>query len=120
MGGALLAAVPACTAVPAGGLGTMMGQDFQDGAQIVHYDRSAETVWARTKETLAHLSSRQPRFNDEDFVAFATVDDGAISVAVVALDSNRCRVAVKARRYGLQSADLALSVVDRLHEQIER
>ncbi len=120
VGAASMMALPACTAVPAGGLGTMMGQEFQDGAQIVHYDRSAESVWARTKETLAHLSSRQPRFNDEEFVAFATVDEGAISVAVVALGNDRCRVAVKARRYGLQSADLALSVVDRIHEQVER
>jgi len=98
----------------------MMGQEFQDGAQIEHYDRSAESVWARTKETLAHLSSRQPRFNDEELVAFATVDEGAITVAVVPLGSDRCRIAVKARRYGLQSAELALSVVDRIHDQVER
>ena len=113
-----------CVAVAAGGLGVMLSQEFQKGAQIVHYDRDADLVWLRVKETLSHLSTRQPIFEDDDEEghkrAFATVEGGAVRVDVSEAGEGRCRVSVTGRRYGLQSPELALSTLDAIDAQIRR
>lgn len=112
-----------CVAVAAGGLGVMLSQEFQKGAQIVHYDRDADLVWLRVKETLSHLSTRQPIFEDDaedDRRAFATVEGGAVRVDVTEVREGRCRVSVTGRRYGLQSPELALSTLDAIDAQIRR
>jgi len=109
-----------CVAVAAGGLGVMLSQEFQKGAQIVHYDRDAELVWLRVKETLSHLSTRQPIFEEAERRAFATVEGGAVRVDVIEASEGRCRVSVTGRRYGLQSPELALSTLDAVDAQVRR
>ncbi|MFT5733370.1 MAG: hypothetical protein ACJAZN_001327 [Planctomycetota bacterium] len=121
MGLALCAALwPAsCGAVAINNPELMSDDQFQKGAQVIDYDHGADYVWVHVKETLAHLSSRQPEFNDASRRAFATVEAGSIQIGVIALGESRCRMAVRARRYGLPSDELATGVLDRIHEEIE-
>ncbi|MEL6714594.1 MAG: hypothetical protein AAFZ87_14775 [Planctomycetota bacterium] len=109
-----------CTAVAAGGLGLMLGHEFQSGAQIVHYELDARTVWRGAKETLAHLSERQPIFKEDDLKAYATAGGGSVSLQVVEVSPVRARLAVKARKYGLQNEELALSVLESIDRHLRR
>ncbi|MEL6716127.1 MAG: hypothetical protein AAFP86_20260 [Planctomycetota bacterium] len=109
-----------CTAVAAGGLGLMLGHEFQSGAQIVHYELDARTVWRGAKETLAHLSERQPIFQEDDLKAYATAGGGSVSLQVVEVSPTRARLAVKARKYGLQNEELALSVLESIDRHLRR
>ncbi|MEM7519174.1 MAG: hypothetical protein AAF368_19890, partial [Planctomycetota bacterium] len=97
----------------------MTDEAFQRGASTATYDHDADFVWLRVKETVVHLSSRQPNFNDDTRRAFATVEDGSIQVGVIAIDDLTCRMAVRARQYGLFSEELAESVLKRIDEEIE-
>ncbi len=111
--------VVGCGAVASNNAEQMSAERFQKGAETLLYDHDADYVWVHVKETLAHLSARQPQFNDETRRAFATVKDGSIQAGVIAVDGNRCRLAVRARQYGLPSESLAKSVLERIHEEIE-
>ena len=122
----------ACLALPgmllSGGCGTvavnnpefMSPEDFQRGAEIITYEHEPAFVWLRAKETLVHLSSRQPDFNDDTMRAFATVEEGSIQIGIIPLgDGEGCRMAVRAREFGVFSSELAARVLNRIHEEIE-
>lgn len=109
----------ACGTVAPNDPEVMSIEEFQRGAETVRYDQDAAYVWLRTKETLVHLSSRQPDFNDDTMRAFATVEDGSIQIGIIPLDENSCRMAVRAREYGLFSSELAQRVLKRISEEIE-
>lgn len=97
----------------------MTDEQFQKGALTARYEHDSEFVWMHVKETLAHLSSRKPEFNDDAKRAFATVDAGSIQIGVMRLGDDACLIAVRARRYGTFSETLARSVRDRIHREIE-
>jgi hypothetical protein len=108
-----------CGTVAANDPEIMSIEEFEQGAETMSYDQDAQFVWLRAKETLVHLSSRQPDFNDDTMRGFATVEDGSIQIGIVALGDNSCRMAVRAREYGLASSELAVRVLNRIHEEIE-
>ena len=91
-----------------------------EGGEALEFDQDADAVWRRTKETLAHLSTRVPQFDDEKLSAFATVDGGSIRAAVSEVAPGRSRLTVTARRYGDSSEPLARSVLTRIGEEVER
>ena len=120
--GALVYAGPllgGCGTVAVNDPEVMSIEDFQRGAETILYDHDAEFVWLHVKETLVHLSSRQPDFSDDAMRAFATVGEGSIQIGVVPLGTGRSRMVVRAREYGLSSSELALRVLGRIHEEIE-
>ena len=84
------------------------------------YDRDPESVWARVKSTVVHLSARQPRFEEDTMSAYATLEDGSIRVQVTDIGEGLTEVRVKARKYGVTSAELGASVLATIDEQIER
>ncbi len=108
-----------CGTVAANSPEFMSIEEFQRGAETIRYDHDADFVWLRAKETVVHLSSRQPDFNDETMRAFATVEEGSIQIGVIRLSDNTCRLAVRAREYGIFSSELAQRVLNRIHEEIE-
>ena len=112
-------AVAACGAVTINDPEHMSSARFQKGAETADYDHGADYVWLHIKETVAHLSTRQPKFNDDTLRAFATVEDGSIQVGVIRLGDDHCRMAVRARQYGLPNESLARTVLERLHQEIE-
>lgn len=92
-----------------------------EDAQRVSVEEEPGNAWISVKETLAHLSLRQPVYDDENLVAFATVDEGSIRVWVrPGTGVREAVVFVKARKYGLNDDDLAYSVLRRLHGELER
>ncbi|WP_145198745.1 hypothetical protein [Planctomycetes bacterium Poly30] len=97
----------------------MADEDFQKGAASMRYSHEADLVWIHVKETLAHLSSRKPDYNEDTLHAFATVEAGSIQVRVIRLGEDNCLMAVRARQYGVFSEELARSVLDRIHQEIE-
>lgn len=112
-------AAPSCGTVAVNDPGAMTDEQFQRGAETIRYHHDAEFVWTRVKETLAHLSPRMPEFRDDTLRAFATVDAGSIQIGVIRLGPEDCVMAVRARQYGVFSEELAQSVRDRIHQEIE-
>ncbi len=101
---------------------------FRDGltdrdretALVATFERDIETVWARTKETLAHLSARIPRFGNETHQAYATVGDGSVRVEAVETTPGRSKVYIKGRKFGLNDDELARSILARISQEIDR
>jgi len=108
-----------CASSSSGGFRDGLTDKDRETAQVVTFERDVETVWARTKETLAHLSERVPRFDDETHQAYATVDDGSVRVAVVETTPGRSQLFVKARKFGLNDDELAHSVLARISQEID-
>ncbi len=92
----------------------------RESAQVAAFERDVETVWALTKETLAHLSQRVPRFDDDTHQAYATVDDGSVRVAIVETTPGRSQLYIKARKFGLNDDELARSVLAQISQEIDR
>ena len=116
-----LALVPAgCATVSAGGFGPGLRDGDMAGGEVADFDREIEVVWARTKETLAHLSERVPQFDEDARSAYATVDGGSVRADASQLAPGRSRLVVKARRYGKDSPELARSVLGRIADFVER
>lgn len=114
-----LATLSGCGTVAINDPGAMTDQQFQKGAATNQYHLDAEQVWIHVKETLAHLSSRQPEFNDDTLRAFATVEAGSIQIGVIHLGPEDCILAVRARQYGVFSDELARTVLERVDQEIE-
>ncbi|MEM9382328.1 MAG: hypothetical protein AAGB93_20415 [Planctomycetota bacterium] len=112
--------VASCGSISSGGLGGKFTDKDRESALVSDHDRDLETVWARVKETLAHLSTRVPRFDEATRRAYATVDEGSIRTEVVETRPGRTRVYMKARRYGKDAPELARAVLDRIDREIER
>ncbi|MEM1449692.1 MAG: hypothetical protein AAF957_28030 [Planctomycetota bacterium] len=114
-----LAATSCSSFSSSGGRGAFSDKD-RESAFTSDHDRDIETVWARVKETLAHLSTRVPRFDEATRSAYATVDEGSIRAEVGETRPGRSRIYMKARRYGKDAPELARSVLDRIGREIER
>ncbi|MEM9800116.1 MAG: hypothetical protein AAGA20_07300 [Planctomycetota bacterium] len=123
---ALVRALAPLFALAALGCGTLgsFGADptrvDMEEAQSLVLEHDAGEVWDRTKETLAHLSSRVPRFEDGSGRAFAAVEDGSVVAEVVELSPGSARLAVRARRYGREDDALALRVIGHIVDEVER
>lgn len=109
-----------CAAVAAGGIGVILSQEFAQGAHVAYYQHDAAYVWPRVKQTIAHLSTRQPQFDDEGMAIAATVSGGSVQIRVQPISPGACQLLVKARRYGLQSQSLAGDVMQQIYEEVER
>ena len=116
----LAASLAACTTISAGGFGTDPSRADMEGAPAIALDHDVAEVWPRTKEMLAHLSTRVPRYDEVTRRAFATVDEGAVVAEVLETEPGRSRLAVKARRYGREDEVLARSVISRIERDLER
>jgi hypothetical protein len=109
-----------CASSSPGGFSDGLTDRDRETAQIATFERDVETIWARTKETLAHLSARVPRFDDETHQAYATVDDGSVRVEVIETTPGHSQIYSKARKFGLNNDELARSVLARIGKEIDR
>ena len=100
------------------GIDSPLGPDATLGARGTEYEIDARSVWQEVKVTLAHLSDRQPVFEDDELRAYATVGDGSVSLQVIPIEPERSRIVVNAREFGVESPSLTQTVIAGIDRQI--
>jgi len=119
LGAALVAALVAplggCAAVAAGGVGIFVSQEFVDNAHVVHYDRTADDLWADVRAAVIRIADEgTPVLDDAARTAELQVQGGRAAVRVEATDPRRARMLVGARKFGVNNASLAHYVMVRI------
>ena len=105
---ALAAPLVGCAAVAAGGVGIFVSQEFVDNAHVVHYDRTADDLWADVRAAVVRIADvGTPVLDDAARTAELQVQGGRAAVRVEATAPARSRMLVGARKFGVNNASLA-------------
>jgi len=117
---ALAAPFVGCAAVAAGGIGLFVSQEFVDNAHVVHYDRTADDIWAHVREAVVRIADEgTPVLDDAARTAELQVQGGRAAVRVEATAPQRSRMLVGARKFGVNNASLAHYVMVRIDRTFE-
>lgn len=121
--GAVLAAgalfgANACAPMAVVGAAIIVNDEFAQNAQTVIVPFDVDTVWAKAKSTLSHMTSDLLDV-DNDLRAVKTyVDSAEVIVQVETYDVGQTRIRVAAKRYLIYSDDVATNVRDRIDRDL--
>src|SRR5262245_26981936 len=87
---ALASLLGGCAAVAAGGVGLFVSQEFIDNAHVVHYDRTADEIWAHVRTSVVEIADLgDPVLDDAARTAELQVQGGRAAVRVEATGPQR-------------------------------
>lgn len=110
-----------CAAAVIGiGAGVIATQELGDnGVYISQINKDARQVWPVVKTFLADASLELIEADDQVRVAKAKIDGYLVTVAVETYDVDRCTMRVAARRFGVNDADMAELLMERIHRRLK-
>ena len=110
-----------CAAAVVGiGAGVIATQELGDnGVYISQINKDGRTVWPIVKTFLADASLELIEADDQARVAKAKIDGYTVTVSVEAYDVDSCKMRVAARRFGVNDADMASILMERIHRRLK-
>ncbi len=111
-----------CVGVAAGAVGAVVvTQEMLDNNTYVsQLNEDVKPVWSTVKIFLAENSSEVIETNEQARKAKAKIDGAIVEVGVEAYDLDRTLMRVSAKRFGVNDGELARTIMDRIHRQLER
>ena len=119
----LLSLIPltGCAAAALGTAAVMINQEFISEADIYYIEAQPEETWAQTQATLTAMSLDpiQAETREGGFAAAATVDAARVTVFVTRYDSERTKLCIGAKKWGMYNSNIATKVAARIKRELE-